>query len=147
MCVEGPAPHEATVLVAVSSPGVREAMVAMIGALEGFRVVGEATTADQALQLARCHRPALAVVDDDLDQCSGTWTIRQLRGEDLAQAVIAIGWRGNGDERARAAGALLDREVQTRKYGRLANLADPFGNGFCLLEMRGSGYDELVAPF
>jgi DNA-binding NarL/FixJ family response regulator len=107
MCVEGPSPHEATVLVAVSSPGVREAMVAMIGALEGFRVVAEATTADQALQLARCHRPALAVVDDDLDQCSGTWTIRQLRGEGLAQAVIAIGWRGNGGERARAAGALL----------------------------------------
>ena len=49
-------------------------------------------------------------------------------------------------ERAQAAGVLLDREVQTRKYGRLANLADPFGNGFCLLEMRGRGYDELVAP-
>jgi len=47
--------------------------------------------------------------------------------------------------RAQGAGAVLDREVQTRKYGRLANLADPFGNGFCLLELRGRGYDELVA--
>jgi len=47
--------------------------------------------------------------------------------------------------RAQAAGAVLDRDVQTRKYGRLANLADPFGNGFCFLEMRGRGYDELVA--
>jgi predicted enzyme related to lactoylglutathione lyase len=46
--------------------------------------------------------------------------------------------------RARAAGATLDREVQTRVWGRLAVLADPFGNGFCLLEMRGRGYDELV---
>jgi len=46
--------------------------------------------------------------------------------------------------RAQAAGAVLDREVQTRKWGRLANLSDPFGNGFCFLEMRGRGYDELV---
>ena len=46
--------------------------------------------------------------------------------------------------RAQAAGAVLDRDVQTRKYGRLANLADPFGNGFCFLEMRGRGYDELL---
>jgi predicted enzyme related to lactoylglutathione lyase len=46
--------------------------------------------------------------------------------------------------RAVAAGATLDREVQARKWGRLANLADPFGNGLCLLEMRGRGYDELL---
>jgi predicted enzyme related to lactoylglutathione lyase len=44
------------------------------------------------------------------------------------------------------AGAVLDREVQVREYGRMANLADPFGNGLCLLEMKGRGYDELVAP-
>jgi predicted enzyme related to lactoylglutathione lyase len=44
---------------------------------------------------------------------------------------------------AQAAGAKLDRDVQTRVWGRLAVLSDPFGNGFCLLEMRGRGYDEL----
>jgi catechol 2,3-dioxygenase-like lactoylglutathione lyase family enzyme len=47
-------------------------------------------------------------------------------------------------QRAQAAGAVLDREIQTRKWGRMANLSDPFGNGFCLLEMRGRGYDELI---
>jgi predicted enzyme related to lactoylglutathione lyase len=46
--------------------------------------------------------------------------------------------------RAQAAGAKLDRDIRDRKWGRLANLADPFGNGFCLLELRGRGYDELV---
>ncbi|HZX95815.1 MAG TPA: VOC family protein [Myxococcales bacterium] len=46
--------------------------------------------------------------------------------------------------RAQAAGATLDREIQTRKWGRLATLADPFGNGFCLLEMHGRGYDEML---
>jgi catechol 2,3-dioxygenase-like lactoylglutathione lyase family enzyme len=47
--------------------------------------------------------------------------------------------------RAIDAGAVLDREVQTRPYGRMANLADPFGNGLCLIELRGGGYDALVA--
>jgi uncharacterized glyoxalase superfamily protein PhnB len=47
-------------------------------------------------------------------------------------------------QRARAAGATLERDIQEQKWGRMANLADPFGNGFCLLEFRGRGYDELV---
>jgi predicted enzyme related to lactoylglutathione lyase len=49
-------------------------------------------------------------------------------------------------ERARLAGASLDREVVERAWGRMANMADPFGNGFCLLEMRGRGYDEMISP-
>jgi catechol 2,3-dioxygenase-like lactoylglutathione lyase family enzyme len=45
-----------------------------------------------------------------------------------------------------AAGATLDQGIAPRKWGRIAVLADPFGNGFCLLEFRGRGYDELLAP-
>jgi catechol 2,3-dioxygenase-like lactoylglutathione lyase family enzyme len=47
-------------------------------------------------------------------------------------------------KRAEQAGARLDREVQVQKWGRMANMADPFGHGLCLLEFRGRGYDELV---
>jgi predicted enzyme related to lactoylglutathione lyase len=46
--------------------------------------------------------------------------------------------------RATAAGATLDQDIQRRKWGRLATLADPFGNGLCLLELRGRGYDEML---
>jgi predicted enzyme related to lactoylglutathione lyase len=46
--------------------------------------------------------------------------------------------------RAIKAGAKLERDVTTHPYGLLALLADPFGNGFCLLEFRGRGYDEIV---
>ena len=46
---------------------------------------------------------------------------------------------------ARAAGATLDREVQVREWGQMANMADPFGHGFCLIELRGKGYDEVPA--
>jgi predicted enzyme related to lactoylglutathione lyase len=40
-------------------------------------------------------------------------------------------------------GATLDRPVQNAEYGRMANLADPFGNGFDLIEFSGSGYDAV----
>lgn len=44
-----------------------------------------------------------------------------------------------------AAGATLEREIQARPWGRMANLADPFGHGICLLQLQGSGYDALVS--
>jgi predicted enzyme related to lactoylglutathione lyase len=45
--------------------------------------------------------------------------------------------------RLTALGASLDREIQIREYGRMANMADPFGNGFDLIEFSGSGYDAV----
>jgi predicted enzyme related to lactoylglutathione lyase len=46
--------------------------------------------------------------------------------------------------RAVKAGATLERDTTTHAYGLLALLADPFGNGFCLLQFTGRGYDEIV---
>jgi predicted enzyme related to lactoylglutathione lyase len=46
--------------------------------------------------------------------------------------------------RARAAGASLEQEPRAHAYGRLALLADPFGNGFCLLQFTGRGYDAIA---
>lgn len=46
-------------------------------------------------------------------------------------------------ERARAAGASVEGDLRSFPWGRIARLADPFGHGFCLLEFRGRGYDEL----
>jgi catechol 2,3-dioxygenase-like lactoylglutathione lyase family enzyme len=48
--------------------------------------------------------------------------------------------------RACEAGAVLERDVRAEAWGRMANLADPFGHGFCLLEFRGRGYDEVLEP-
>jgi predicted enzyme related to lactoylglutathione lyase len=42
-----------------------------------------------------------------------------------------------------ALGGSLDREIQQREYGRMANMGDPFGNGFDLIEFAGSGYDQV----
>lgn len=43
------------------------------------------------------------------------------------------------------AGAVPEAPVQSRKWGRRALLADPFGHGFCLVQFTGRGHDELVA--
>ena len=46
--------------------------------------------------------------------------------------------------RAQKAGARLESEVRTHKWGRIAVLSDPFGHGFCLIEFLGRGYDEIA---
>lgn len=46
--------------------------------------------------------------------------------------------------RARDAGAAIEKEVEHEPFA-MANCADPWGNGFDLIEMRGAGYDGIVA--
>jgi predicted enzyme related to lactoylglutathione lyase len=47
-------------------------------------------------------------------------------------------------ERAVAAGAKLEGEIQSFVWGRQATLSDPFGHGFCLLQFSSSGYDAVA---
>jgi predicted enzyme related to lactoylglutathione lyase len=54
--------------------------------------------------------------------------------EDLEAAVA----------RALAAGARAEGPMRDFAWGRLAQLADPFGHGLCLLQFRGRGYGELA---
>lgn len=53
--------------------------------------------------------------------------------EDLESAVA----------RSLAAGAIQERPVTRHVWGRMALMADPFGNGYCLLEFSDGGYDAL----
>jgi predicted enzyme related to lactoylglutathione lyase len=47
--------------------------------------------------------------------------------------------------RARAAGATEEDPISEHPYGRLAMFSDPFGNGFCLLQFTGAGYDAIAS--
>ena len=47
-------------------------------------------------------------------------------------------------EKALAAGATLEKPAAIHSYGKLAVLADPFGHGFCFIQFRGRGYDEIA---
>jgi extradiol dioxygenase family protein len=40
-------------------------------------------------------------------------------------------------------GASHDRDIKIRECGRIANMADPFGNGFDLIEFTGPGYGAV----
>ena len=46
--------------------------------------------------------------------------------------------------RAVAAGAQPEGETNTHVWGRIAVFADPFGNGFCLIQFLNRGYDEIA---
>ncbi len=48
-------------------------------------------------------------------------------------------------QRALAAGATLDRDIVDHHYWRMANLADPFGNGIDLIQFAQGGYEAFVA--
>ena len=48
-------------------------------------------------------------------------------------------------EKAVTAGAMLEGDVQTYDWGQIARMADPFGHGFCLIQFRGRGYDEIAS--
>jgi predicted enzyme related to lactoylglutathione lyase len=45
---------------------------------------------------------------------------------------------------AMAAGAVREGEVTVGAWGKLQLMADPFGNGFCLVQFTGRGYDEIA---
>jgi len=86
------------------------------------------------------EKPVGSSVSVATDQCrdySRHWTPVHLDFvvEDIDAAI----------EKAKAAGALLEGETSTHKWGRIAVMADPFGHGFCLIEFRGRGYDEIAS--
>jgi predicted enzyme related to lactoylglutathione lyase len=45
---------------------------------------------------------------------------------------------------AQAAGARREGEVGDYMWGRLARMSDPFGHGFCLMQWRGRGYQQVA---
>lgn len=48
-------------------------------------------------------------------------------------------------EKARSAGARPEGEPRTAVWGRIAQFADPFGHGFCLVQFLNRGYDEIAS--
>jgi predicted enzyme related to lactoylglutathione lyase len=49
--------------------------------------------------------------------------------------------------RAVSAGARAESAIEAYPWGRMAVLADPFGNGFCLIELDAAGYGAVATPY
>jgi lactoylglutathione lyase len=47
--------------------------------------------------------------------------------------------------RAESAGARREGDISEHTWGRLALLSDPFGHGFCLLQFKERGYDDIAS--
>lgn len=47
-------------------------------------------------------------------------------------------------ERALQAGARQEGELRTANWGRIVQLADPFGHGWCLIQFSAAGYDAIA---
>ncbi len=47
-------------------------------------------------------------------------------------------------QRAVAAGARLENPVDANAWRKMAVMADPFGHGFCVIELLGRGYDAVA---
>lgn len=76
----------------------------MLSALDGFRIVADVDNDEAALAAARHHRPLLALIEPELSGCGGWWAMQQIRAEQLAGVVVALGRRAN-DALAHLAGA------------------------------------------
>lgn len=46
--------------------------------------------------------------------------------------------------KAVVAGGVLEERAADADWGKLALMADPFGHGFCLIQLLNRGYDELT---
>ena len=82
-------------LVAVQSAHVREALVAMLGAIDGFRIVAEVDNYQAAVESARRRRPHLALVEPELSDHRGWWAIQQIQAERAAGVIVALGRRAD----------------------------------------------------
>ena len=49
--------------------------------------------------------------------------------------------------RAVSAGARAESPIEAYPWGRMAVLANPFGNGFCLIELDAVGYGAIATPY
>jgi predicted enzyme related to lactoylglutathione lyase len=86
------------------------------------------------VELEGASVPIFLLVSNRPRDFAGPWTVHlDFVTENLDAAI----------QRAQNAGAVLDRALQEREWGRMANMTDPFGNSFDLIEFAPGGYDNI----
>ena len=103
-----------------------------------------ATSANErgiALVLALFLMSAMSVLATSMMFLSQTETYASMNYRMMSQARYA----GEAAvQKAASLGATLEGSITTHKWGRLALMADPFGNGYCFVQFLGRGYDEIA---
>ena len=87
------------------------------------------------VELEGASVPIFLLVSNRPQDFAGPWTVHlDFVIDDLDAAV----------RQAQDAGAVLDRALQEREWGRMANMTDPFGNSFDLIQFAPGGYDNIA---
>lgn len=86
--------------------------------------------------LAKQEGTASSASSNDMRRYSRHWTPVHLDFV-VADVDAAVG-------RALNAGATLEGDIETRRWGRIAHMADPFGHGLCFVQFLNAGYDEIA---
>ena len=97
------------VLIADDDEVVRDAIVDLVDGEAGFRVVAAAADADEAVALAREHRPDVAVVDVRMPGGGGPAACRGILEVSPATVVIALSAFDRPGPRAEMAAAGASR--------------------------------------
>ena len=78
------------VLIAEDEAAVREAMADLISSDPGMEVVGTAADAEEAIQIARAHKPDVALIDVKMPAGGGPRAAREIRRESPQTHVVAL---------------------------------------------------------
>lgn len=86
--------------------------------------------------LAKTEGSKASIASGDLRRYARHWTPVHL---DLVVSDVeaAVGC-------AKDAGATLEGEIETHRWGHIAHMADPFGHGLCFVMFLNGGYDEIA---
>jgi two-component system, NarL family, nitrate/nitrite response regulator NarL len=68
----------------------RRGLIGLISDFEGFEVVGQAASGEDALQLIAKHKPDLVLLDINMPGMSGVDTLRALRSSGFSQPVLML---------------------------------------------------------
>ena len=109
------------VLLADDENLIRSALAALLGLEDDLEVVAEAASGDEALAMARRHRPDVAVLDLQMPGPDGIAVAETLRGElpQCASIIVTSHGRPGHLKRALAAGVrgFLPKTVSARVLG------------------------------
>jgi DNA-binding NarL/FixJ family response regulator len=146
------------ILIADDHEVVRIGLAALLDAEEGFSVVAQAPSGEEAIQLARVHRPDVAVVDIRMPNGSGVEACRAITSELEGTPVVmltsfadsdalfdAIDAGASGYVLKRVGSSELVRAVRTVAEG--GSLLDPAVTRSVLDRIRSAGRLEEPGAF
>ncbi len=97
-----------------------------------------------AVELLGAQTPIYLLCKDAGTIGAGTMTRDYARHWTPVHCDVVVTDLESALSRALSAGASQEGAIREADWGRIVTVADPFGHGWCLLQFRGRGYDEIA---